>query len=108
MVAACRTVEGRMPHSLHCYFILPGDPQIPIVYQVERLRDGKSLVTRRVTASSTGRRSFSLVVSFPPKEGAFNRFPGKMPEVPPPKLTAEEVSKRPMFKGNAGLHPALL
>ena len=35
MVAACRTVEGRLPHSLHCYFILPGDPQIPIVYEVE-------------------------------------------------------------------------
>src|SRR3954467_10404711 len=35
MVAACRTVEGRLPHSLHCYFILPGDPQIPIIYQVE-------------------------------------------------------------------------
>ena len=40
MVAACRTVEGRLPHSLHCYFILPGDPQIPIIYEVERLRDG--------------------------------------------------------------------
>src|ERR1700732_4146007 len=35
MVAACRTVEGRLPHSLHCYFILPGDPQIPIIYEVE-------------------------------------------------------------------------
>src|SRR6185437_8593307 len=39
MVAACRTVEGRLPHSLHCYFILPGDPQVPIIYEVERLRD---------------------------------------------------------------------
>src|SRR5437764_15282673 len=36
MVAACRTVEGRLPHSLHCYFILPGDPQIPIIYEAER------------------------------------------------------------------------
>ena len=46
MVASCRTVEGRFPHSLHCYFILPGDPAIPIIYEVERLRDGK--VTGRV------------------------------------------------------------
>ena len=38
MVAACRTVEGRLPHSIHCYFILPGDTQIPIIYEVERLR----------------------------------------------------------------------
>src|SRR5438105_1383484 len=50
MMAACRTVEGRLPHSLHCYFILPGDPQVPIIYQVERLRDGRSYSTRRVTA----------------------------------------------------------
>src|SRR5258705_8295816 len=50
MVAACRTVEGRLPHSLHCYFILPGDPQVPIIYQVERLRDGRSYSTRLVTA----------------------------------------------------------
>ena len=54
MVAACRTVEGRLPHSLHCYFILPGDPQIPIIYQVERLRDGRSYSTRRVTAIERG------------------------------------------------------
>src|SRR6201999_310784 len=40
-VAACRTVEARLPHSLHCYFTLPGDPQIPIICEVERLRDGK-------------------------------------------------------------------
>src|SRR6201986_1367250 len=64
MVAACRTVEGRLPHSLHCYFILPGDPQIPIIYQVERLRDGKSYSTRRVTAIQHGNAIFSIMVSF--------------------------------------------
>ncbi|MGY2932923.1 acyl-CoA thioesterase II [Bradyrhizobium sp. GM6.1] len=42
MLAACRTVEDRLPHSLHCYFIQAGDPQAPIIYQVQRLRDGKS------------------------------------------------------------------
>src|SRR5262249_58035052 len=50
MVAACRTVEGRLPHSLHWYFILPRDPQIPIIYQLESLRDGRSYTTRHATA----------------------------------------------------------
>ena len=64
MVAACRTVEGRLPHSLHCYFILPGDPQIPIIYEVERLRDGKSYSTRRISAIQHGHAIFSMMVSF--------------------------------------------
>src|SRR6202049_2706900 len=64
MVAACRTVEGRLPHSLHCYFILPGDPQIPIIYEVERVRAGKSYTTRRVTAIQHGNAIFSIMVSF--------------------------------------------
>ena len=99
MVAACRTVEGRLPHSIHCYFILPGDPQIPIIYQVERLRDGKSYSTRRVTAIQHGNAIFSIMVSFHAQEqGAFDHQE-KMPDVPPPeKLTAEEVSKQPMFR----------
>jgi acyl-CoA thioesterase-2 len=99
MVAACRTVEDRMPHSLHCYFILPGDPQIPIIYEVERLRDGKSYTTRRVTAIQHGHAIFSMMVSFHAHEdGAFDHQ-DKMPDVPTPdKLTAEEVAKQPMFR----------
>src|SRR6478672_10850755 len=50
LVAAERTVEERVPHSLHCYFILPGDPNVPIIYEVDRIRDGKSFTTRRVVA----------------------------------------------------------
>ena len=45
LVAATRTVENRPAHSLHAYFLLPGDPQVPIVYEVERIRDGKSFTT---------------------------------------------------------------
>ena len=99
MMAACRTVEGRLPHSLHCYFILPGDPQVPIIYQVERLRDGKSYATRRVTAIQHGNAIFSIMVSFhSDEESAFNHQ-DRMPDVPPPeKLTAEEISKQPMFQ----------
>jgi len=107
MVAACRTVEGRLPHSLHCYFILPGDPQIPIIYEVERLRDGKSYSTRRVTAIQHGNAIFSIMVSFHIEEpGAFDHQ-DKMPDVPPPeKLTAEEVAKQPMFRDMPEFIPA--
>src|ERR1700749_1029164 len=58
LVAAGRTVpEDRPVHSLHAYFIRPGDPTVPLVYLVERVRDGRSFTTRRVSASSTARRS---------------------------------------------------
>jgi len=99
MVASCRTVEGRMPHSLHCYFILPGDPQIPIIYEVERLRDGKSYATRRVTAIQHGHAIFSMMVSFhAEEEDSFNHF-DPMPDVPPPdRLTAEELAKDPIIE----------
>jgi hypothetical protein len=99
MVAACRTVENRLPHSLHCYFILPGDPQIPIIYEVERLRDGKSYSTRRVTAIQHGNAIFSMMVSFHTEEPSNFDHQDRMPDVPPPeKLTAEEMAKQPMFR----------
>src|SRR5437879_12467733 len=92
MVAACRTVEGRLPHSLHCYFILPGDPQIPIIYEVERLRDGKSYSTRRVTAIQHGNDIFSTMVSFHAEEQGSLDHQEKMPDVRPPEIfTAEDV-----------------
>ena len=55
MVAACRTVDARLPHSLHAYFILAGDPTVPIIYEVARLRDGRSFSPRRGTVMATGR-----------------------------------------------------
>ncbi len=65
MVAAGRTVPAeREVHSLHAYFIRPGDPQIPIVYQVERVRDGRSFTTRRVLAIQHGQAIFALSASF--------------------------------------------
>jgi len=84
MVAACRTVEGRLPHSIHCYFILPGDTQIPIIYEVERLRDGGSFSTRRVKAIQHGRAIFAMSTSFHRAEGGFDhQIP--MPLVPMPE-----------------------
>ncbi|MGB3502977.1 MAG: acyl-CoA thioesterase II [Mesorhizobium sp.] len=65
LVATQRTVDaGRFVHSLHGYFMLPGDPSIPIIYDVERLRDGGSFTTRRVTAIQHGKAIFSLESSF--------------------------------------------
>ncbi|MCK1728220.1 acyl-CoA thioesterase II [Bradyrhizobium sp. 142] len=98
MAAACRTVEGRLPNSLHSCFIRPGDPQAPIVYEVERLREGKSYSTRRVSAIQHGTAIFSIMVSFHAgEEGAFDHQ-DKMPCVPLPEtLMVEEVPKQPVY-----------
>jgi acyl-CoA thioesterase II len=67
LVAACRTVDEiatRPPHSLHAYFLLGGDPKVPIIYEVDRIRDGRSFTTRRVTAIQHGHAIFSTQVSF--------------------------------------------
>src|SRR5207248_2576586 len=67
LVAACRTVEevgSRPPHSMHAYFLLAGDPKVPIIYEVDRIRDGRSFTTRRVTAIQHGHAIFTMAVSF--------------------------------------------
>src|SRR3954453_23849779 len=65
LVAAGRTVDpGRFVHSLHAYFLRPGDPTVPILYQVDRIRDGKSFTTRRVVAIQHGKAIFNLSASF--------------------------------------------
>jgi acyl-CoA thioesterase-2 len=84
MVAAERTIDGRVPHSLHAYFLLPGDADAPIVYQVERVRDGKSFSARRVQAIQHGRPILSMIASFQaPEEGLEHAAP--MPDVPFPE-----------------------
>ena len=84
LVAAGRTVgEDRPVHSLHAYFLRPGDPNIPIVYEVDRIRDGKSFTTRRVVAIQHGRAIFNLAASFQIVEsGPDHQLP--MPTVPGP------------------------
>ena len=64
LVAAGRTVDAGRVHSLHSYFLRPGDPQVPIVYEVDRIRDGRSFTTRRVVAVQHGRAIFNLAASF--------------------------------------------
>lgn len=99
MVAACRTVEGRLPHSLHAYFILPGDPAVPIIYQVNRLRDGRSFSTREVTAIQHGQAIFSMIVSFAKEEKDSFVHQEEMPDVPPPEAFApEKMAGHPLLK----------
>jgi acyl-CoA thioesterase-2 len=94
MVAAVRTVEpSRLAHSLHAYFLLPGDPKVPIIYDVDRMRDGKSFTTRRVTARQHGHPIFSMLVSFHgQEEGLEHQAP--MPDVPPPEELPSEKEVR--------------
>ncbi len=90
LVASARTVEGRAPHSLHGYFLLPGDPQAPIVYEVDRLRDGHSFTTRRCNAIQHGRAIFSLSASFQIGEPGLEHAIA-MPDVPPPETLPSEA-----------------
>lgn len=105
LVAATRTVEGRVPHSLHGYFLLPGDAASPIVYEVDRLRDGHSFSARRVQAIQHGRPIFSMIASFQvPAEGLDHQ--AAMPEVPPPESLAPYEEIRDQWIREAGpLHP---
>jgi acyl-CoA thioesterase-2 len=81
LVAAGRTVERGTVHSLHAYFLRPGDPLVPIVYEVDRIRDGRSFITRRVVAIQHGHAIFNLSASFHIDErGPEHQQP--MPDVP--------------------------
>jgi acyl-CoA thioesterase-2 len=85
LVAAGRTVPPeRRVHSLHAYFIRPGDPSVPIVYEVDRIRDGRSFATRRVVAVQHGRAIFALSASFQDDEDGLDHAE-PMPEVPDPE-----------------------
>ncbi len=84
LVAAGRTVAAdRQVHSLHSYFIRAGDPAIPIIYNVERIRDGQSFSVRRVLAIQHGKPIFTLSASFQLPQGGIDHQ-AEMPRVPPP------------------------
>jgi acyl-CoA thioesterase-2 len=93
LVAAGRTVPADRPvHSLHAYFIRPGDPAVPLVYTVDRVRDGRSFTTRRVSAIQHGRAIFTLSASFHRDEpGPVHSDP--MPEVPPPDEIPKTIDR---------------
>jgi acyl-CoA thioesterase-2 len=88
LVAASRTVEGRVVHSLHAYFLRRGDYNAPIVYTVDRSRDGQSISSRRVVAIQHGEQIFTMAASFQkPEDGLDHQM--SMPQVPPPEQLAD-------------------
>ena len=95
LVAAARTVEAPRAHSLHGYFLRPGDPAVPVVFTVDRIRDGQSFVTRRVVARQRGKAIFNMSVSFQAEERGYeHQMP--MPDAPDPESlpTREELVRR--------------
>jgi len=84
LVAAARTVERAVPHSLHAYFLRPGDMAHPIVYEVDRVRDGRSFTARRVQAIQNGAPILSMIASFHQPEANQLEHQISMPNVPPP------------------------
>ena len=96
LVAAYRTVEERMAHSFHAYFLRPGDVRAPILYEVDRIRDGGSFTTRRVEAIQHGRPIFHLSASFQSHEDGYEHQ-ASMPDAPlPDELPSTEETREQM------------
>ena len=90
LVAATRTVDAaRLCHSFHAYFLRPGDPKVPILYQVDRSRDGASFTARRVVAIQHGAQIFTLAASFQKSEPGFEHQ-AQMPLVPDPESLEDD------------------
>lgn len=95
--AAARTVpEDRLAHSLHAYFLRPGSVDRPVIYEVDRIRDGRGFTTRRVRAIQKGQAIFSLSASFQvTEEGPEHQ--STMPDVPPPEVLVSDEAQRERF-----------
>ena len=95
LMAAYNTqTEKRQCHSLHAYFLRPGDIKIPIVYEVDRIRDGGSFTTRRVIAIQNGEAIFNLSASFQVIERGLEHEAATMPDVPPPESLESDYDIR--------------
>jgi acyl-CoA thioesterase-2 len=105
LLAAYETVPDRVCHSLHAYFIRPGDIKAPVLYQVERARDGGTFTTRRVAAIQHGEQIFNLAASFQVREeGLEHQFP--MPDAPDPESLPDEAERAREIADK--LHPRML
>ena len=101
LMAAQRCVDAdRFVHSLHAYFMRPGDPSVPILYQVERMRDGASFTTRRTVAIQHGKPIFSMSASFQLEEPGFDHQIG-IPAVPQPEELLDEERVKSEFLAHA-------
>jgi hypothetical protein len=111
LVASCRTVDAKfIVHSLHAYFLRPGDDDLPIVYYVERLRNGSTFASRRVTALQKGQAIFAMMVSFQVEENGVEHQ-RTMPDVPPPESIKSLMetyvrSPHPSIHPSAALQPS--
>src|SRR5215218_9540389 len=93
LMAAARTApEGREPHSLHGYYLRPGDPKVPVVYSVDRDRDGRSFSARRVVAIQDGQVIWDMSCSFHERVEGPEYAPGADPGVRPPETSAQLVA----------------
>ena len=102
LVAAGRTVPADRPvHSLHAYFLRPGDPSLPIVYEVDRIRDGRSFTTRRVVGIQHGKPIFNMSASFQLVEQGIEHAVAMPDVVPPEQLQRLEERMRP-YAGEMG------
>jgi len=107
LVAAGRTVPAeRQVHSLHAYFLRPGDPSVPIVYTVDRLRDGRSFTSRRVVAIQHGTAIFSLSASFQRYEEGLDHQ-GQMPAAPDPETLPTLTERLAPFADKLGDYATL-
>jgi acyl-CoA thioesterase-2 len=104
LVAAARTVdqERTFIHSLHAYFLRPGDPTVPILYEVDRIRDGRSFTTRRVVAIQHGRAIFNLQASFHIHEADAYDHQFPMPEVSDPESLPDFAERWAPWKDKLG------
>jgi acyl-CoA thioesterase II len=103
LVAATRTVEGRICHSLHGYFLRPGDPRVPIIYEVDRSRDGTSFTARRVVAIQNGKPIFTMSSLFQVEEKGLEHQTA-MPDVPEPEALQSERDWRRDVLGDVPEH----
>jgi acyl-CoA thioesterase-2 len=100
LTAAGRTAPRGVAHSFHAYFLRPGDPRTPILYQVDRTRDGKSFTTRRIIAIQQGRAIFHLEASFQQSEPGFEHQ-DPMPEAPDPDSLPDFRERMRRYARNA-------
>ena len=101
--AACETVTDRQAHSVHGYFMRAGNAALPVLYEVDRIRDGRSFTTRRVVAIQEGKAIFSMSVSFQVAEEGFEHA-ASMPNVPPPQELEDDMQVAARLRGE---HPNL-
>ena len=102
LMAAGRTVEHGRVHSLHSYFLRPGDPTVPILYEVDRIRDGRSFTTRRVVAIQHGRAIYNMEASFHDLEESSIDAPVRDARGTRPRVAADAVGTAPALPGGAG------